>query len=201
MQAELSAERRTRQMRVVEITVSSKTCRQCAERKHVSAFNRNKNNPDGLASYCKPCRSANEAGARVNPVIDFILHGHPFYFCNPCSQNGLSEVQHGIWKFSYISMKLMRVGFPQRKAPARLLFLAKLPSSNAMSHFFTTIDHHSRSCSYFTVSKLAGGGVDLSSMFPPLSTAVHISSFMPNGNINQMSARSASFVGGYWAAC
>ncbi|KAK9818560.1 hypothetical protein WJX74_009375 [Apatococcus lobatus] len=63
-QAELSAERRTRQTRVVEITVTSKICRQCAEKKHVSAFNRNKNNPDGLASYCKPCRSQNEAGAR-----------------------------------------------------------------------------------------------------------------------------------------
>ena len=65
LQAELSAERRTRQTRVVEITVTSKICRQCAEKKHVSAFNRNKNNPDGLASYCKPCRSQNEAGARV----------------------------------------------------------------------------------------------------------------------------------------
>lgn len=66
MQAELSAERRTRQLRVVEVTVTSKTCRQCAEEKPVDAFNRNKNNPDGLASYCKPCRSANEAGARVS---------------------------------------------------------------------------------------------------------------------------------------
>lgn len=72
-QAELSAERRTRQTRVVEITVTSKICRQCAEKKHVSAFNRNKNNPDGLASYCKPCRSQNEAGARVR-LLNASIH-------------------------------------------------------------------------------------------------------------------------------
>lgn len=77
LQAELSAERRTRQTRVVEITVTSKICRQCAEKKHVSAFNRNKNNPDGLASYCKPCRSQNEAGARVGLSNASLTHCCP----------------------------------------------------------------------------------------------------------------------------
>ncbi|KAK9818330.1 hypothetical protein WJX72_010691 [[Myrmecia] bisecta] len=59
-QALISAERRQRQIRVDVPTVDHKICRQCAVDKPAGDFNRNRNNPDGLASYCRVCRAKNE---------------------------------------------------------------------------------------------------------------------------------------------
>jgi len=53
-----------------------KTCSKCKDPKPASAFSKNRQNPDGLAYYCRTCNAAKQKEWKhANPILANLYRG------------------------------------------------------------------------------------------------------------------------------